>query len=61
MTYKSKDEMLGGSARNSYSGGGSVGTSGSTMVIWGPVTGGLIYRTKNAIEECDQVEGGPGM
>ena len=46
MTYKSNDDMLGGSARNSYSGGGSLGTSGSIMVIWGAVTAGLIYEEK---------------
>ena len=31
-TYKSSDDILGGSARNSYSGGASLGISGSMIV-----------------------------
>ena len=30
--YKSSDDILGGSARNSYSGGASLGISGSMIV-----------------------------
>ena len=34
-TYRSKAEIVGGSARNSNSGGGSLGTGGSTIVTAG--------------------------